>query len=359
MSMQNSSQDKTEQATPKRLADARKKGQIAKSSDITSAMSFLGLLLVFSFTAPTMVEIARAFVAESIGNIHRIQSFDSFQGSLWVNALGRFASLIWPLLTTGVLVGVAANIAQVGFAASLEPLKPDLSRINPAEGLKRMFSSRAMFDLAKALLKLTLIAFAAYSGIRGQIDRLLLLGYVEGYQVFVITGEVIYAVALRVALTYLFIGVIDLVHEKFKFRKQMRMSKQEVKEEHKQMEGDPQLKARLREKQRAIATQRMFDAIPGATVLVTNPTHFAIALKYEAGQEMAPQVVAKAQDYLALRMIEKAREHKVPVVRQVELARALYKQVEVGNEIPVLLYRTVAEVLAEVFAEKNERKGTI
>ena len=352
MSPQGGASEKTEQATPKRLADARSKGQVAKSMDLVAAIGFLGAVLVFASVSGNTITNGIGYLAQSIAQLSQASSFEGSYGLLFMNAIAAFANLVWPMLVAAMVLGVLANVAQVGFLASLEPLKPSFERLNPIEGIKRMFSMKALFDLLKAFLKLGLVGYAAYLGIRGEITTLLLVGYAEGLGALVAAGSVLMRVAVRVGVIYLIIGVADFLFQRYEHSKNMKMSKQETKDEHKQAEGDPQIKARQRERQRMLATTRMFSEIPTATVVITNPTHFAVALKYDENGG-APIVCAKGCDYLAQRIIAKAKEHRVPVVAEAPVARALYKQVELGREIPIDLYRVVAEILATIFAEKG------
>lgn len=352
MSPQGGASEKTEQATPKRLADARGKGQVANSVDLVAAIGFLGAVIVFASVSGEIVSGGIGYLAQSIAQLSQASSFEGSYGLLFMNGIDAFASLVWPMLVAAMVLGVLANVAQVGFLASLEPLKPSFERLNPIEGMKRMFSMKALFDLSKAFLKLTLVGYGAYLGIRGEITTLLMVGYADGLGALVVAGSVLMRVAVRVGVIYLAIGIADFLFQRYEHSKNMRMSKQETKDEHKQVEGDPQIKARQRERQRMLATSRMFSEIPTATVVITNPTHFAVALKYEE-QGGAPIVCAKGCDYLAQRIIAKAKEHRVPVVAEPPVARALYKQVELGREIPIDLYRVVAEILATIFAEKG------
>jgi flagellar biosynthetic protein FlhB len=351
---QQSQQERTEQATPKRLSEARKKGQAAKSMDLVAAVGFLGMAAMLLLTAERMLHASLSYVTSSLGSLSYVATKNYTFGPLLVQAVSAFAAMVWPLLAAALLLGVLANLMQVGFMWSGEPLKPEFSRLDPVAGLGRMVSTRSLFDLVKALAKLLAVGAAAYLGLRGEMNRLLLTGYVEGAGSLVLVGRVLYSVAIRVGITYLFIGVIDFIYQRHEFRKNMMMTRQEVKEEHKQMEGDPQVKARQRERQRVLATGRMFAAIPTATVVVANPSHFAVALRYDRdATASAPEVVAKGCDYLALRIKEKARLCGIPIVENASLARSLYQQAEVGKEIPYALYRAVAEILADIFSRKR------
>lgn len=352
MSPQGGSQERTEQATPKRLADARTKGQVVKSMDLVAALGFLGAVLVFAAVSQNIITDGMNYMAQSIVRLGEVRSAEGMYGSVFIDAAIAFAGMVWPMLAAALGIGIVANVMQVGFLISFEPIKPQFSRLDPLEGLKRMFSTRALFDLLKAFLKLALVGYAAYLGVRGEISSLLLAGHSEGMGALVIAGNVLFKVGIRVGVVYVIIGIADFAFQRHEHSKNMMMSKQEVREENKQTEGDPQIKARQREIQRMLATRRMFADIPKATVVVTNPTHFAVALKYEEGGA-APLVCAKGCDFLAQRIIAKAREYGVPVVEQPPVARALYKHVELGREIPIDLYRAVAEILATIFAQKG------
>jgi len=350
---QRGAEERTEQATPKRLSEAREKGQVAKSMDLIGAMGFFGVMLAFAATAERSFSIALTYLMRSLSIIADTTAREGGFGPLLAEALTNYMSLVWPALLGALVIGVASNVFQSGFIWSLDPIKPELNRLNPIEGLGRMFSIRALFDLFKALLKMLLIGYAVFSGVQGELIALLQVGYAEGASVLALVGDVLWVLALRVALVYAIIGIVDFLYQRNEHRKNLMMSRHEVKEEHKQMEGDPQVRARQRERQRLWATQRMFTEIPRSTVVITNPTHYAVALRYEEETSLAPVVVAKGSDYLALKIMAKARESGVPVVAEPEVARALYRQSEIGNEIPVELYRVVAEVLAMVLSRKG------
>jgi len=350
---QRGAEERTEQATPKRLSEAREKGQVAKSMDLIGAMGFFGVMVAFAATAERSVSIALSYLMRSLRIIADTTAREGGFGQLLGEASTSYFYLAWPALLGALVIGVASNILQSGFIWSLAPIKPELSRLNPVEGLGRMFSMRALFDLLKSLLKMLFIGYAVFSGIQGELSRLLQVGYAEGVSSLALVGGTLWVLALRVSLVYVLIGAIDFLYQRHEHRKNLMMSRQEVKEEHKQMEGDPQVRAKQRERQRLLATRRMFTEIPRATVVITNPTHYAVALRYEEQSGAAPVVVAKGSDYLAHRIIAKAKEAGVPIVAEPEVARALYRQSEIGREIPVALYRLVAEVLAVVLSRRG------
>jgi len=353
MSPEQGNEERTEQATPKRLSEARDKGQVAKSMDLIGAMGFFGVLVAFAATAGGFVSQSLAYLVRSLSTFGDPALVQGGYGQLFSGAMMEYASLVWPVLLAALVIGVAANLMQVGFIWSMDPIKPELSRLDPIAGLGRMFSVRALFDLLKAIIKMLLVGYAAYSGVQGELNRLLQVGFAEGTAAIVLVGRVLWTLALRVGLVYVLIGTVDFLYQRYEHSKNLRMSRHEVKEEHKQMEGDPQVRAKQKERQRLLATRRMFSEIPKATVVVTNPTHFAVALKYEEASGGAPVVVAKGSDYLAQRIIAAAKTAKVPVIQQPEVARTLYSRVELGREIPIELYRVVAEVLAAVFSRKG------
>ena len=353
MSQQQGNEERTEQATPKRLSEARDKGQVAKSMDLIGAMGFFGVLVAFAATAGTFVSQSLAYLVRALSTFADPALLEGGYGQLLSGAMTQYAILVWPVLLAALVVGVVANIVQVGFIWSMDPIKPELSRLDPIAGLGRMFSMRALFDLLKAVIKMLLVGYAAYSGVAGELNRLLQIGFAEGTTAIVLVGQVLWALALRVGLVYILIGTVDFLYQRYEHTKNLRMSRHEVKEEHKQMEGDPAVRAKQKERQRLLSTRRMFNDIPKATVVITNPTHFAVALKYEEASGGAPVVVAKGSDYLAQRIIAAAKAAKVPIMAQPEVARALYAQVSLGREIPVELYRLVAEVLAAVFSRKG------
>ncbi|MBS3939204.1 MAG: flagellar biosynthesis protein FlhB [Peptococcaceae bacterium] len=347
---QQGAEERSEQATPKRLSEARDKGQVAKSMDLISAVGFFGVMVAFATTAGRFITYALTYLIRSLSTFAQHTARDAGFGHLFGEAVASYIFMVWPALLGALVIGVVANVLQSGFIWSLDPIKPELNRLNPIDGLGRMFSTRALFDLLKAMLKMALVGYAVFSGVQAELGRLLQSGFAEGMSSLVLVGRVLWVLALRVSLVYVLIGIVDFLYQRYEHKKNLMMSRQEVKEEHKQMEGDPQIRAKQRERARLLATRRMFSAIPEATVVITNPTHYAIALKYEENSGGAPTVVAKGSDYLAQRIIAKAKEAGVPIVQQPEVARALYRQVELGREIPLELYRLVAEVLAVVLS---------
>jgi len=265
---------------------------------------------------------------------------------------------IGPFVLTALLLGVLANLLQTGFAVSGQALVPDFTRLNPLTGLRRFLSGHGLVETIKALGKLGIIGYIACSTISNSYPQLLAAIRQDIPTILAIIGDLLYRVALRIALFLLVLAAADYAYQRWAFERSIRMTKEEVKQEFKQLEGNPQIKSRIRSRQRQIARRRMMEAVPKADVVLTNPTHFAVALQYDPVTMGAPQVVAKGADLIAERIREVARAHNVPIVENPPLARALYKSVDIGREIPAEFYAAVAEVLAFVYQINARRYAT-
>ena len=351
-------EDKTEEPTPHRQREARKRGQVMKSMEVNAAANMLAMVLLFAviwrYCLNGFISILNCYLRELPGMEVDILSLDY----LFRFALEHFLLLVVPFLMVALVVGVASNIMQVGFLVSSEAIQPQMNRINPVEGFKRIFSVRALFELVKSLLKISIIGLVSYSYLRSRLPEMLeLLGQESGVFAMVMK-EILQGLALRVALVFLFLALMDFLYQRHEFKKTLRMTRREVKEEYKHLEGDPHLRARLREKQRAITLQRGLSRVPEATVVITNPTEIAIALRYEEKTDPAPLVVAKGAAKMARRIKELAGENDIPIIHDPPVARMLFYQVEVGEEIPADLYQAVAEILALVYRlqEKEQHK---
>lgn len=348
--------DKTESATPKRRGDERKKGRVPKSTELSGILVLMGVFMAL-----------RAFIggAGQITSSYFIQIFshldDIHLNRYDVMKIGSTAFLtifrsVGPLMVTAIVLGVIVNVAQTGPMLSAEALKPSFNRLNPINGLKKFVSARGLVDLVKSVYKLGIIGYIAYSTIRGSFDQLMLLSRLDIAQSISIISGIATRMTTRIVGTMLILAALDYAFQRYSYEKSIKMSKHDVKEEHKQSEGSPLLKSRIRARQRQIAKQRMMEAVPAADVVITNPTHFAIALKYNADKSSAPIVVAKGQDLMALKIRDVAQQNDVPIVENPPLARALYKQVDIGREIPGDMYEAVAEVLAFVYQINRNRK---
>lgn len=358
--------ERTEAPTPRRREEARRKGQVAKSIEINSAAILLASFWMLSVIGPRSVESLRTLMQRSftaLADPVLMPGAATPTGDLTLDALrsgglavGQLAlQAAAPLVGTLLLVGIIANLAQVGLMFSQDAFKPDFNRVNPLPGFKRMFSGRGLVELLKSVLKLTVISFIVYTTLR---DNSLTIASTSRMSLTAAASslvQVAISVGLRVSMAMLVLGAADYLFQRREFDKSLRMTRQEVIEEMKRYEN-PQLKARIRSRQRQMAMSRMMAAVPKADVVITNPTHLAIALAYEHGKMRAPQVIAKGERLVAERIKEKAREHRVPLVENKPLARALFKSVEIGQDVPLELYQAVAEVLAFVYRLKAGHK---
>lgn len=342
--------EKTEEATPHRKQEARKKGQVAKSTDLNAALGLLVVMLVVFALKDYFLKYTLGFLDLILGNwLAKPLSQENLR-HLGAEMMGAYFSLMAPLFVAAVSIGILSNAGQVGLKISTESIKPKLSHLNPIQGFKRMFSRRALVELAKSLLKILIVGFISYKIIAGALENLLFLVDMQLFQSVQLISSIIFKIGMAVISAFLIIAILDYIFQRWEFKKNIRMSKQEVKEEFKQLEGDPLLKAKLREKQRQLAFHRMMHSVPEATVIVTNPTHLAIALQYKSGEnDGAPILLAKGAGVVAERIKEKALEHEIPIIEDKPVARFLYQHVEIGQEIPPELYQSVAEILAMLY----------
>ena len=345
---------KTEKATAKRRSDARKEGQVLQSKEINSVLvliiAFFALKLLGSYMYGQMAAFTR-----KVFMIYTVQKGLLDEGNLWPLVLEIFLvmfKVVAPFMGVILVIALLANYAQVGFLFTTKPLKPKFNKLNPIQGMKRLFSKNTLMELAKAILKIAIVGIIAYYYMRDETRNIIDLMDREIGEIVVYIGHLITNVALRMGIILILLAVVDYIFQWRKFEKDLMMSKQEVKEEHKQAEGNPQIKSKIRQKQRESSIRRMMTEIPKADVVITNPTHFAVALKYDAKIADAPIVLAKGQDYVALRIKEIAKENKVEIVENKALARALYTSTDIGEAIPPELFQAVAEVLAFVYSLK-------
>jgi flagellar biosynthetic protein FlhB len=343
------SNGRTEPATPKRRREARRKGQVARSAELAQGLGLVIAVVLLPVVLPKLAAVLRADWAQAA----ELASHGE-PGSA-VGLLGRFTAdavaALLPLFAALAVVGVAAGVAMVGATPNLHQLKPKWSHLNPRQGVKRIVSKQAAWELMKTTTKLAALAAVSYTAWRAGF-RSLTAGPLSFRGFTRVMGESVAGLLLRVAVLAALIGAVDAVVAKRRHMKQLRMTKQEVKEEHKQSEGNPVVKGEIRKRQMKLSRSRMIAAVAKADVVLTNPTHLAIALTYAPGAA-APIVVAKGAGSIAERIRAEARRHGVPVQENKPLARALFRAVEVGDAIPVALYRAVAEVLAIVFRAKR------
>jgi len=343
-----SAQERTEEATPRRRQEARKKGTVAKSVDLNSAL----LMVVLIVLLPTLSGgFGRAFtegLRVGFSTMPTDVSFGSIARYVWAVASPSLLALA-PLLGVAMAVGVASNLGQVGFMMSTEAISPNLNKLNPLTGLKRLLSKDSILETVKATVKTALFAYIAWKVISDNWTAILYLSWNTPQASLVEIGSLIHTVFMRIAVVWLVLAAIDYYYQRKRVDRQLMMTKQEVKQEFKEMEQPPELKGAMQRMRRRLSKMRLPDAVKSADVVVTNPTHFAVALKYDSKKMHAPMVVAKGADLLALRIRELARKDRVAVVENPLLARQLYKKCEVGDFVPRELFQAVAEVLAYVY----------
>ncbi|MFC1886708.1 flagellar biosynthesis protein FlhB [Thermodesulfobacteriota bacterium] len=348
-------QEKTEPATPKRRSEARKKGQVAVSKEVPSVIILFSALSVLFFTGSWMFWGLRGFMRNIFQNLSSMNLQANSSHQFLTGVFEQIVSILAPVMVAVVIAGLAGNILQVGFLFTGETFVPKFSKLNPIKGMKRFVSIRSLVELLKSLLKLLLVGVIAFLMIRKELENipgLMQMG----------TGEIlsfICGVSIRICfytcLVLIILAALDFAFQRWRFEKDLKMSKQEVKDELKQREGDPKIKARIRRVQIEMARRRMMEAVPDATVVITNPTHLAVALKFDVKKMLAPVVVAKGAGLIAQRIKEIAQKNNVVVVEHKPLAQALYKAVEIGALIPMELYQAVAEILAYVYRLKQMR----
>lgn len=351
--------EKTEPATEKKLREAREDGKVVKSRELTSAFDLLVLFLilkifissvgngfigVYNYVYKLMPDFVRANAIEC-----SVQEVTSFLQNVYIEMLVIAA----PFFAFGVAITLVISIIQVGWKVTLKPLKPRGDKFNPINGFKRILSKDSVFELIKSIFKIFIIIYVAYTSVRDEADNIFVLYDIPLNQALALCGDVIINAGLKISLVYLVVGLADFVYQKRRFNEDMKMTKQEVKDEYKNTEGNPEIKGRQRQRMREASRKRMMQDVPKADVVITNPTHLAVAIRYDAEVSRAPVVVAKGEDYLAQKIRELAKENHIEIVENKPLARMLYANVDIGAEIPPELYQAVAEILAMVYNAKN------
>ncbi len=348
------SEEKTEEATPKKKSDARKKGQVAKSKEVSLALtlvtSTLLITLLGGYVGNSFKDTLTYFLTYDFTEL----SFESLK-ALSITVIYRVGITFLPVALPIMIMGIASNYIQTGFLFTGEPLKPKFSKLNPINGFKRMFSSRTAVELVKQLIMVGIVGYIGYSFLMDNIKGLLNIGFLSPLAIPKEFGNLVVDIFMKISIFMVVIAVIDYFYQWRMHKKDLKMTKQEIKEEYKQSEGDPQVKSRIKQKQREMASRRMMASVPDATVVITNPTHIAVALKYEEGGQSAPKVVAKGTDYIAIKIKELAKESEVPIIENKPLARLIFNEVDIEEEIPVDMYQAVAEILAVVYKMKKKK----
>ena len=347
--------EKTEPATEKKLNDARKEGQVAKSKEIGNAVSLLALFLILKFW---IGHIGQQFLQVFSDVYQRIPGTTAnWSGYLpehdmlviFQHMMLEILYIVAPIFAVAFILAFVCDVAQVKWKVTGKPLKPKFSKISPASGFKRIFSANSLVELVKSIAKIGLVVYIAYNYLQDKWQYLYLLYDMPLMQAIQLIGQLVTDLGIRIAMVYIVLAAVDYLYQRFKFSRDMRMTKQEVKDEYKQQEGDPQVKGRIRQKMQEASRRRMMQSLPQADVVITNPTHYAVAIKYDPEVADAPLVIAKGEDYLARKIKEIAKENQIEIVENKPLARMLYANVDVGQAVPPELYQAVAEVLAFVY----------
>lgn len=353
-------EEKTEQATDKKRKDARKKGQVLKSQDVAVVCSLFLTFFALRLSAPMAFEELGRFMTkylsmagEGIGDVQYIGK-ESFARSLIFDFAKTFIIAAGAVLAVSFVVAIAATGIQTKFLVSFESIKFKLDKLNPLNGIKKMFSLKGVFELFKSLLKMIVLIAVVYSEISSSLPEIIRLISLEPMSGVLYIAQSVFSIVMSIGMVFIAIAAADFLFQRYSYENDLKMTKQEVKDEFKQMEGDPKIKGKRRAIQQQMANQRMMQEVPGADVVIRNPTHFAVAVKYDAEKNSAPVVVAKGKDLAALRIADIAAEHDVPTVENVPLARGLYEKVDVGREIPPEFYQAAADVLWFVYKLKNK-----
>ncbi len=344
--------EKTEEATSKKKEDSRKKGQVAKSPDLPQIATFLVGMVTLKVLSGYYYNATYSMFRNYFYRMDMVNFTNERIRDVMFSQTLIFFMLIMPVLLAVVVTGVLFNYLQVGFLFTLDPIIPTFDKINPLNGLKNMFSLKKLVELVKNIVKMTIIGFYGYKVIKANYIMLLKTPFSEFQTGFFLVLNMCYDFVLNVAIALFIIAVADYFYQRWEHQKSLRMSKQEVKEEYKQMEGSPEVKGRLRAMRRELLKRKMIQNVPKATVVITNPTHISVALKYTEGMG-APRVIAKGEEKVAFKIREIAKEHNIPIIENKPLARAMYKTVEIEEEIPEEFYQAVAEILSYIFKEKN------
>ena len=350
--------EKTEPATAKKLDDVRKNGQTAKSKELITSISLLSLFILVKIYVGTVGQKFTEVFQEIYQTFDKIID-NSNNGMRMADAVGvvqkvmmSVVSITAPIFIIAVVISFICNALQQKWMVTAEPLKPKFSKLNPLNGFKRIFSFKQLFELLKSIAMLLIIGVMAYVTIKDKVNVLLTFYDISLNTALSTIGDIIVDLGIKISAVFLIVGFVDLFYQKFKFKNDNMMTKQEVKDEYKNTEGDPQVKGQIKRKMAEISRRIMMEQLPEADVVITNPTHFAVALKYEPDSGKAPIVIAKGADYLAFQIKDKARECNIEIVENKPLARMLYHNVDIGMEIPPELYQVVAEILAKILQPK-------
>lgn len=350
-------QDKTEAATPKRRTDARNKGTVAKSMDMNTALVLLVCLFVIKVSGGFMMQGLSSILTETLSGFGHVYITQDTVWNLARDYGVRMMAICAPVVLSAGLVGFSVNVMQVGFHASAQPMNPDLNKLNPITGMAKLFSARGLVELVKSMIKVAVVGYVAYTFLRAELPGFTKFADMSVQASTGLIAVLCWRMLMKACAVMAIIAILDYLYQRYQHEQSVKMTKQEVKDEYRLQEGDPQIKGRIRQKQRQMAKQRMMKDVPKADVIITNPTHLAVAIQYDSEHMSAPTVVAKGQRLVAEKIKEIAAANGIPIVENKPVARALYQAVEVGGQVPEELYQTVAEILAYVYrlSEKSGR----
>ena len=351
--------EKTEPATSKKLNDIRKEGQVAKSKELITAVSLMSLFIILKIYLSKLGTGLIDVYTQVYNSISKVVD-DSYNGlpirtagSVMQQVIIDMIKLVIPILLVAIVIAILGNMLQQKWMVTAKPLQPKFSKISPISGFKRMFSVRQLVELIKSIAMISIIMIVVYNTVKSKMN-ILLTFYDVGLNTALSTiGSIIIDLGIKISAVFLIVGFADLLYQRIKFKNDNMMTKQEIKDEFKNTEGDPQVKGQIKRRMQEVSRRRMMQQLPEADVVITNPTHFAVALKYEPDAGKAPVVIAKGADYLAFQIKDKAKEYNIAIVENKPLARILYHNIDIGMEIPPELYQAVAEILAVVMRTNN------
>lgn len=351
-----STDDKTEEPSSKKIKDARKSGNIAKSKEVVTTVTLLGVLMIIYAMSDFIIGDLKKYIVQYLKMGFNNEFSIALVRDLLIILLTEFMKIIIPVGFIIIAFSIIGNLMQSGFLMTTDPLKPKPSKLNPISGFKNMFSKKALGNLVKSIAVVTVLFKVGYSFMNKNFIGIMKTGDVYLPYLLGTIIQLIRDLIQNIILVLIVVSTLDYAYQKYTHKKDLKMTKQEVKEEFKQMEGNPEIKGKIKQKQREMSSRRMMESVPSASVIVTNPTHISIAIKYEKGQDSAPIVVAKGADLIAFKIREIAKEHDIPIIENKPLARLIYKEVEIEQEIPEKMYQEVAEVLVAVYKIKNRYK---
>lgn len=347
--------EKTEKATPKKRQDARKKGQVLKSQDVTAGLLLLVMFFFLFFFASFMYKRLLNIMNQSFQRDIFIEILSAETVLvMYVEMLTEMAFILLPVMAVAVIAGIGGNYLQFGLLFTMETLKIDLKKMDPIKGIKKIISMRSISNLIKSLLKVSFIGAVTTIVILIYLEDVLSLGFHTPAEILATVAYLSGIMGIAAAFMLIFIAIIDYLYEKYEYEKNLKMAKQDIKDEHKNAEGDPLIKSKIKQRQREMAMRRMMQEVPSADVVITNPTHYAIALRYDEDSMEAPRVVAKGTDFIAQKIKLIAKENNVTMVENRPLARSMYDQVEIGDQVPDEFFKAVAEILAYVYRIKRK-----